>query len=178
MEKRRRIAGKGAARVCSNHRSLLSTQHHGCAPRLPWSTNGTLLILSLSSFFFFPNLNNSPFLLFDYSFKSQLEEIRQKRAAERLIKASSGPDLTQPSFHNGSHHLSLSLIIKLSFFLKKKYLYFLCTDFVGMKKSESGNRLTEVGKIICKSFQFEEISSALVFDWLHLFFLIGVPGRC
>ncbi|KAM3692013.1 hypothetical protein ACB098_08G055100 [Castanea mollissima] len=45
-----------------------------------------------------------------------LEEIRQKRAAERLIKASSGPDLTQPSFHN---------------------------DFVGMRKSESGNRLTE-----------------------------------
>lgn len=45
-----------------------------------------------------------------------LEEIRQKRAAERLIKTSSGPDLTQPSFHN---------------------------DFVGMKKSESGNRLTE-----------------------------------
>lgn len=45
-----------------------------------------------------------------------LEEIRQKRAAERLIKTSSGPDLTQPSLHN---------------------------DFFGMKKSESGNRLTE-----------------------------------
>nr|XP_023910913.1 calponin homology domain-containing protein DDB_G0272472 [Quercus suber]POF12170.1 hypothetical protein CFP56_29598 [Quercus suber] len=45
-----------------------------------------------------------------------LEEIRQKRAAERLIKTSSGPDLTQPSLHN---------------------------DFFGIKKSESGNRLTE-----------------------------------
>lgn len=78
----------------------------------------------LHFFFFFLNLNNPPFLLCDYSFKSQLEEIRQKRAAERLIKASSGPDLTQPSFHNGSHHLSLSLIIKLSFFLKKKYFFF------------------------------------------------------
>ncbi|KAK7857582.1 hypothetical protein CFP56_017070 [Quercus suber] len=46
----------------------------------------------------------------------RLEEIRQKRAAERLIKTSSGPDLTQPSLHN---------------------------DFFGIKKSESGNRLTE-----------------------------------
>ncbi|PIN26560.1 hypothetical protein CDL12_00696 [Handroanthus impetiginosus] len=43
-----------------------------------------------------------------------LEEIRQKRAAERLSKASSGPDLTKPP-----------------------------TDGVGIKKSESANRLTE-----------------------------------
>ncbi|GMY11004.1 calponin homology domain-containing protein DDB_G0272472 [Fagus crenata] len=46
-----------------------------------------------------------------------LEEIRLKRAAERLSKTSSGPDLTNPSLQN---------------------------DFVGMKKSESGNRLTEI----------------------------------
>ncbi|CAA2988063.1 Hypothetical predicted protein [Olea europaea subsp. europaea] len=44
-----------------------------------------------------------------------LEEIRQKRAAERLSKASSGPDLTKAPI----------------------------ADVVGMKKSESGNRLSE-----------------------------------
>ncbi|CAI9770866.1 unnamed protein product [Fraxinus pennsylvanica] len=44
-----------------------------------------------------------------------LEEIRQKRAAERLSKASSGPDLTKAPI----------------------------PDVVGMKKSESGNRLSE-----------------------------------
>ncbi|KAL3850636.1 hypothetical protein ACJIZ3_012518 [Penstemon smallii] len=43
-----------------------------------------------------------------------LEEIRQKRAAERLIKASSGPDLTKPP-----------------------------TDAIGIKKSDSANRLSE-----------------------------------
>ncbi|KAL3518139.1 hypothetical protein ACH5RR_020728 [Cinchona calisaya] len=47
-----------------------------------------------------------------------LEEIRQKRAAERLSKASSGPDLTQ---------VSTSIPI----------------DALGMKKSESGTRLSE-----------------------------------
>ncbi|KAK6927023.1 hypothetical protein RJ641_008742 [Dillenia turbinata] len=45
-----------------------------------------------------------------------LEEIRQKRAAERLSKASSGPDLTNASSPN---------------------------DSVGMRKSESGNRISE-----------------------------------
>ncbi|KAL2471376.1 myosin heavy chain-related [Abeliophyllum distichum] len=45
-----------------------------------------------------------------------LEEIRQKRAAERLSKASSGPDLTKVSTS---------------------------ADVVGMRKSESGNRLSE-----------------------------------
>ncbi|KAL2489034.1 myosin heavy chain-related [Forsythia ovata] len=45
-----------------------------------------------------------------------LEEIRQKRAAERLSKASSGPDLTKASTP---------------------------ADVVGMRKSESGNRLSE-----------------------------------
>ncbi|CAI9776401.1 unnamed protein product [Fraxinus pennsylvanica] len=44
-----------------------------------------------------------------------LEEIRQKRAAERLSKASSGPDLTKAPI----------------------------SDVVGIKKSESGNRLSE-----------------------------------
>ncbi|KAJ0083593.1 hypothetical protein Patl1_31248 [Pistacia atlantica] len=48
----------------------------------------------------------------------QLEEIRQKRAAERLSKTSSGPDLTQVS----------SIPIN---------------DTSGMRKSESGNRLSE-----------------------------------
>ncbi|XP_031286402.1 GRIP1-associated protein 1 [Pistacia vera] len=47
-----------------------------------------------------------------------LEEIRQKRAAERLSKTSSGPDLTQVS----------SIPIN---------------DISGMRKSESGNRLSE-----------------------------------
>ncbi|PON82683.1 myosin heavy chain-like protein [Trema orientale] len=46
-----------------------------------------------------------------------LEEIRQKRAAERLSKTSSGPDLTQVSNSN---------------------------DMVPMRKSESGNRLSEI----------------------------------
>ncbi|KAG7946885.1 hypothetical protein I3843_14G065600 [Carya illinoinensis] len=45
-----------------------------------------------------------------------LEEIRQKRAAERLSKTSSGPDLSKASVP---------------------------TDIVGMKKSESANRLME-----------------------------------
>lgn len=45
-----------------------------------------------------------------------LEEIRQKRAAERFIKTSSGPDLSTASIQN---------------------------DIVGMKKSESANRLME-----------------------------------
>ncbi|KAJ6315696.1 hypothetical protein OIU78_019047 [Salix suchowensis] len=45
-----------------------------------------------------------------------LEEIRQKRAAERLSKASSGPDLTKLPIPN---------------------------DNAGMRKSESGNRLSE-----------------------------------
>ncbi|CAK7331420.1 unnamed protein product [Dovyalis caffra] len=45
-----------------------------------------------------------------------LEEIRQKRAAERLSKASSGPDLTKVSISN---------------------------DNVGIRKSDSGNRLSE-----------------------------------
>ncbi|KAF5470502.1 hypothetical protein F2P56_011009 [Juglans regia] len=45
-----------------------------------------------------------------------LEEIRQKRAAERLSKTSSGPDLSKASIP---------------------------TDIVGMKKSESANRLME-----------------------------------
>ncbi|XP_017236995.1 uncharacterized protein LOC108210212 [Daucus carota subsp. sativus] len=44
-----------------------------------------------------------------------LEEIRQKRAAERLIKVSSGPDLTKPPL----------------------------PDDVGIKRSESGGRLNE-----------------------------------
>ncbi|KAJ8750514.1 hypothetical protein K2173_015665 [Erythroxylum novogranatense] len=46
-----------------------------------------------------------------------LEEIRQKRAAEKLSKTSSGPDLTKPSIP---------------------------IDNSGMKKSESGNRLSEI----------------------------------
>ncbi|KAK9279501.1 hypothetical protein L1049_013180 [Liquidambar formosana] len=45
-----------------------------------------------------------------------LDEIRQKRAAERLSKASSGPDLSKVSSSN---------------------------DVAGMRKSESGNRLSE-----------------------------------
>ena len=54
-----------------------------------------------------------------------LEEIRQKRAVERLSKAPSGPDLTKVSGPN---------------------------DTVGMKKSESGNRLSEVKSICTISF--------------------------
>ncbi|KAK6935800.1 hypothetical protein RJ641_032830 [Dillenia turbinata] len=46
-----------------------------------------------------------------------LEEIRQKRAAERLTKVSSGPDLT-----NASSPI----------------------DSVGIRKSESGNRISDV----------------------------------
>uniref|UniRef100_A0A5B7BXS0 Putative tropomyosin alpha-4 chain isoform X1 n=1 Tax=Davidia involucrata TaxID=16924 RepID=A0A5B7BXS0_DAVIN len=46
-----------------------------------------------------------------------LEEIRQKRAAERLSKASSGPDLTTAALNPN--------------------------DVLGMKKSESGNRISE-----------------------------------
>ena len=119
MEKRR-IAGKGepeAARVCSNHLSLPNTMdaHH--------ASLGRRTVQFTSHRFLHFWISKSSFLLFDYSFKSQLEEIRQKRAAERLIKTSSGPDLTQPSLHNGSHHLSLSLSHNQIIFFKILNIY-------------------------------------------------------
>ncbi|PSR86131.1 Myosin-10 like [Actinidia chinensis var. chinensis] len=73
-----------------------------------------------------------------------LEEIRQKRAAERLSKASSGPDLTKVS--NSS-------------------------DDLGMKKSESGSRLSEndVSGLVSqlkdlqrKNAEFEEENKKLI----------------
>ena len=156
MEKRR-IAGKRepeAARVCSNHLCLVSTQYHGCAPRLPWSTNGTLLIPSLSSFLNFKILFSSVWLFVQIS-------------VGRDSSKESSWEIDQNFFWTGSHPtfpsqwftLSLSLSLShnqiiffkiLNIYIYIYYFFFLCTDFFGMKKSESGNRLTEVGKIICK----------------------------
>uniref|UniRef100_A0A2P2KRM6 Myosin heavy chain-related family protein n=2 Tax=Rhizophora mucronata TaxID=61149 RepID=A0A2P2KRM6_RHIMU len=64
-----------------------------------------------------------------------LQEIRQKRAAERFFQASSGSDLSKVEIPN---------------------------DNVGMRKSESGNRLSEVPFL----FQFLRIASTL--NILHM----------
>lgn len=74
-----------------------------------------------------------------------LEEIRQKRAAERLSKAASGPDLTQVSSSSPN-------------------------DAVGMKKSESGTRLseTDIGGLVSqlremqkRNMELEEVNRTL-----------------
>lgn len=76
-----------------------------------------------------------------------LEEIRQKRAAERLSKASSGPDLSQVSSSSSSPN-----------------------DAVGMKKSESGTRLseTDIGGLVSqlkemqkRNMELEEVNRTL-----------------
>lgn len=76
----------------------------------------------------------------------QLEDIRQKRAAERLSKISSGPDLTKSP--NGIDYgfvfwcFSFLNIVFLSFFLM--LLLRLDVPVAGIRKSESANRLSEV----------------------------------
>ena len=95
----------------------------------------------------------------------QLEEIRQKRAAERLSKASSGPDLIKVSSPSGLYYsqnwclrcirvcLYLYAIILLISRIKTFFFFSLfSTETVGIKKSESGSRLSEVKSICTISF--------------------------
>jgi hypothetical protein len=81
-----------------------------------------------------------------------LEEIRQKRAAQRLSKASSGPDLSEiPNPAGNFIHLQFQCFA-ISFSTSFAILidYFIISDFPVIRKSESGNRLSEVA-FLCLS---------------------------
>ncbi|KAH1122391.1 hypothetical protein J1N35_005551 [Gossypium stocksii] len=69
--------------------------------------------------------------------RQTLEEIHQKRATERISKASSEQDLTKALIPTG---------LPLPFFIR--FLFFMLADVQGMKKSGSENRLSEECRII------------------------------
>ncbi|XP_075503882.1 uncharacterized protein LOC142541149 isoform X2 [Primulina tabacum] len=74
-----------------------------------------------------------------------LEEIRQKRAAERMYKASSGSDLTEPETINGVKFSCFCFFFPMGFHNLVVFSFFFggFVDGMRIKKSDSANRLTE-----------------------------------
>lgn len=91
---------------------------------------------------------------------AQLEEIRQKRAAERLSKTSSGPDLGQVPSTSGQNspprewtYCVFIIIMMIPFlcalFSAIQNYFSFPSETSGMSKSESANRLSEVTFFFC-----------------------------